>query len=175
MIYSEDKIELTFFEQSILDCIEIYCAEYLRQYTYGLRPDFTKNLITELGRLMHENGLWYNPNATEGEWLYDFIGYDLDKDGNLISLKLCLESELSNRTKAGLRYDFQKLLICKAETKVMLAAVKKTEAPIINSYFQDFERWVNRYNCVDKSERFLVLLWDDWTTGKLHPAIITPG
>lgn len=58
----------------------------------------------------------------EGEWIYDFIWYEMSgfDDEIMTSVPLVLESELSLKYYGNLKTDFDKLLIAKDSTKVFV-------------------------------------------------------
>ena len=71
-----------------------------------------------------------NYNQTDGsERLYDLTGIE-EEDGYLKSIPLVLESEWKNakgKYESRIRYDFEKLLVSRAEHRVMVLEAKSEE------------------------------------------------
>ncbi|QNR23977.1 hypothetical protein [Croceimicrobium hydrocarbonivorans] len=119
--------------------------------------------------------LEYCPSTKNAEWLYDFVAYSLDEHGELERVVLCLESEVSDRKLEGIRYDFQKLLLCNAPIRVMLTVVKDSEENTLNGLFQSFQNWIEACENPKPGDRFLILLWDDCDTGEVHHRVLLKG
>lgn len=58
------------------------------------------------------------------EWLYDFVWRKFDDKGNLTSVDLVMEIEVSDMNTGGIRYDFNKLLQADAKYKILVFQLK---------------------------------------------------
>jgi len=117
-------------------------------------------------------------NIHDSEWLYDIVWYKDEKDENgdkvLLDVPLIMESEISDRNINGLRYDFEKLLLAKPTTKVFLCMAEPNYSENAVKNVKDkleisFEKFMQNSNIYD---RVLLLIWDDYNTGKLFPYIL---
>lgn len=68
------------------------------------------------------------------EWLYDVIWYKMGDKDQLRSVILTMESELSDRSINGIRYDFQKLLVSNAPVKVLFCMCPAKMFPEFTKY-----------------------------------------
>jgi hypothetical protein len=114
------------------------------------------------------------PSEDNPEWLYDLVWYKNNSEDNLEKVVLVLESELSDRSERGLKYDFEKLLCSNADYRVFICFVEANfDYPHnINRQFERFEKYVSSYANLSKEERVLVLIWEDYETGVIFPHLI---
>lgn len=82
-----------------------------------------------------------------GEWLFDLVWYKENHNRQLIELRLVLESEWSHN-KYDIKYDFEKLLIAKCDSKVML-----TESPDAKQVVQE---GIKSFSVNCSSEQYLL-------------------
>lgn len=84
---------------------------------------WTERIKKELAILAESYGYSQSSNyppENKPEWLFDISWYKLDSTSrNLLEFPLALESEWSWHFK-DIQYDFQKLLVAKADTRVMI-------------------------------------------------------
>jgi len=112
-----------------------------------------KRALTGLGRARGYKVRTSVPEADEGGWLFD-LTWRKEKRGWLQSIPLALESEWNHR---GASYDFQKLIIARADRRVMILSAKpKTPAaPAIQALIQVVERCA----LTRDGDRYLFACW----------------
>ncbi len=144
----------------------------------GIKNHIITRKIKEIvGEIGEKKGNEIASNIHDSEWLYDIVWYkdELDKNGDkvLLDVPLIMESEISDRSINGLRYDFEKLLLAKPTTKVFLCMAEPNYSKNAVKNVKDkleisFEKFMygNKEN-----DRVLLLIWDDYNTGKLFPYI----
>ena len=146
--------------------------------TYPKGSKSTKWLTTEIKRRVanigFENKFEARSSFNDGEWLYDLVWYKNNSDNFLEKVDLVLESELSDRTYAGLQLDFEKLLISNAPYKVMICMAEGNyDYPQnINRVIDLFEKAVVACRNLQSGARVLVLIWEDYMEGAVHPHLI---
>jgi len=91
-----------------------------------------------------------------GEWLYDFVWREFDKQGNLLGLKLVMEIEVSDMNEKGIKYDFNKLLQADSEHKILVFQLK-TENEVVTA-LDNFEKSAKAYRTKINS-KFLLCGW----------------
>lgn len=121
-------------------------------------------------------GFTVSSTLHRAEWLIDLVAYSLNENGYLKSIEVALESELSGRKEIDLRVDFEKLLVVNSPYKIMICfAQGKNDFPNnVNTIISYFEKFVKAYIVHAPNSRYLILIWDDYTTGKLFPHLIIP-
>ena len=79
----------------------------------------------------------------QAAWLFDLCWYSSSPapDGKLINMPLALESEWDVKY-AGIKYDFEKLLIAKSKFKVLVFQAKDQT---VTEYFKEFEQGIRAY------------------------------
>ncbi len=94
-------------------------------------------------------------NAEGGEWLYDVVWLRYEK-GRAIDSYLVAESEWDS-TEREINRDFQKLLIAKADLRVMVCNPmnKRTADETIN----DFVHQIRTYRKSSYGDRYLFAIW----------------
>ncbi len=93
---------------------------------------WTKGLVSRLGELGKEQK-YSIFRSGQGGWLYDLV-WQKRTDGRLTGLPLVLESEWRANDKA-IDYDFQKLLVARADHRVMIC---QGHDPDRDRHFQRF-------------------------------------
>jgi hypothetical protein len=122
---------------------------------------WTKNLIFPLGQLGKQLGYYVcaarslELEKDQGAWLYDLAWLEYS-DGNkcLIGLPLILESEWSARD-GYIDDDFQKLLVARAEHRVMICQGSDPDR-----HFKRFAKQVRNCGLTQAGDRYLLLCLD---------------
>lgn len=114
------KSEPDEFEQAISARIDMLCARpEARNWKRGEWTEQTKNELAAMG---HESGFKVYASicdkADGGEWMFDLCWIDYS-DPILKAVPLAAEFEFNSKASAALE-DFQKLLVARAEHRLML-------------------------------------------------------
>lgn len=97
------------------------------------------------------------------EWLFDLVWYTEKDHYTMTSMSLAVECEWSLNKKqrvkevtySGYKYDFQKLVVCNAQLRLMIFKIKKMEDLInLEEYFN---KAIQDYSSLKKGDRFLFL------------------
>ncbi|KAF3984804.1 MAG: hypothetical protein HFP81_00270 [Methylococcales symbiont of Hymedesmia sp. n. MRB-2018] len=116
-----------------------------------------KNKDIKLRFSIEGEKLGYRPRPYKqnnaGEWLYDFVWRKFDESGNLLSVDLTMEIEVSDTDIKKIKYDFNKLLQSDSKYKILIFQLKK-ESDIINALVE-FSDSVKSYNSKVSSEYLL--------------------
>ena len=168
---------LTEFEQKIFDKISI-AIDYVmslpktdeeRKSTAKITRRI-KNDVAELGKEKEFETFSTEHNA---EWMYDLIWFNQNNIG-LTNIELVLESELSDRNWNSLKRDFEKLLLANAKTRVMFCFNKGNyDFPKnLNNLVSSFTASFNNFGNLQNKDRLLLIIWDDYYTGKVYPFVL---
>jgi hypothetical protein len=144
-------------ESGIVKCL----AELAKAGTEHQWDDaaWTRELMERISELGRERGYWVHTSGRAGRglggWLFDLAWID-SQDGWVHGLPLALESEWANR---GASDDFQKLLVCRAEHRVMVLVAGNSETPeaAIGRLLDE----IANCRCVMYGDRFLFACWHD--------------
>lgn len=128
--------------------------------------EWTHRIKEELGALgkskgYYTYGLKNSPHCDDGEFMFDLCWLDYgeqrtgDKNSRLKRVPLALESEWLR--PGDVDDDFQKLLIVRADLKVMVFGAKTKQDFL--STVDRLGRWVNEFEPTSPSERFLLCGW----------------
>jgi hypothetical protein len=98
-----------------------------------------------------------NDGEYDAGWLFDLVWYQNDENGRLFSVPLVLESEW-HRNYERIKYDFEKLLIAKAQYKVMIFQAKGEKKA---EYFNRLEAGIGAFHIACKSESYLLVCFDE--------------
>jgi hypothetical protein len=128
---------------------------------------WTQEIKTALGRVARDHYQFYvcasgceGPN--QGEWLYDMVWLQND-DPHVVAVPLVLESEWSVKLK-DIMEDFQKLLLARAEHRVMIFQQETTQQ--VYQVVEKFEAQVSAFRGTQPRDRYLLLGFDWATTGQ---------
>ena len=95
------------------------------------RTEWTRRVKTRVALIGEDRGYCIGASGIEqalgrrSEWLYDLTWLDFADDGELVDLPLILESEWD---RSGLQLDFNKLLVSRAEHRIMVwSEVSRTQ------------------------------------------------
>ncbi len=118
--------------------------------------DWTKEIKNRLCSFGKEKRYWTYASsdmADGGEWLYDvtWLTYSGDR---LLNTELVLESEWDVN---GIDFDFQKLLLAKAELKVLIFQQKSAYAA--QKKYEDLILQINKYAKSTSDEHYLFSCW----------------
>ncbi|WKV11261.1 hypothetical protein [Marivirga harenae] len=177
MEVENNKQNLDELEILIANTVVAITQEYFKmQKTQQSITNVTKEIKSRLGEAIGNMGFTVSSSLHRAEWLLDLIAYNLNDNGYLESVKVALESELSGRKKIDLKVDFEKLLVINAPHKVMICfALGKNDFPNnVNTIISYFEEFVLVYKTHSPGSRYLILIWDDYSTGQVFPHLIIP-
>lgn len=90
------------------------------------------------------------------EWLYDLCWRDVGSEGELLDMRLVLESEWD---RYGLIYDFEKLLVARAGNRVMIWS--EADAAAFRKRVKDLNRRANACKLTCRGDRTLYCCWLD--------------
>lgn len=144
------------FEKKIIKTLEAFLLEATNEKLLGDRV-WTKSLTEKIGDLGIELG--YKVAARgfqekyERDWLYDIVWYIEDEEKRLQRVPLIVESEW---VKSGIKYDFEKLLVGKAERRLMICQARKKD---IDDLFEKLKNAVNAFQG-NTGDRFLIAILD---------------
>ncbi|PYJ85425.1 MAG: hypothetical protein DME22_09230 [Verrucomicrobia bacterium] len=150
-------------ESKIIDALKGVCnnAEGLDGKAWTRR---VKESVARLGRDgKHEVCANRCKHAHGREWLYDLCWLDYQKD-SLIGAKLVMEVEWQPGGPGGAEDDFQKLVLARADHRVMIFCPKgkeKTEKAV-NRLLSQF---VERFRHSSPGDRYLFGCWNSGTSG----------
>lgn len=123
--------------------------------------EWTREVLTKIGKLAKDHGsLAYTSKGEpkRGEWLYDLCWLDYEGDGEkakLLRMPLALESEWG--TDQDVADDFQKLMVSRAELRVMVFGGRNTTTEktvdLLASYVRSFKDGA-------ESDRYLLAGYD---------------
>ncbi len=133
----------------------------------------TKTIKERVGEIGRTNKFEVASTNHGGEWHYDLTWYKNNEAGYLEKVVLALESELSVRNPKGLN-DFEKLLVSNADNKVWICFAKGNfnYPKNVNELIEKFDSSVNSYVNLTSGSRVLILIWEDYMEGKIHPHLI---
>ena len=97
------------------------------------------------------------PEAKGGEWLFDITWIEQNRKGYLLSIPLVLESEWGQPADAS--DDFQKLLIARADRRVMIHAAKRGTSP--EQAIDDLIEEIRQSKLPQFGERYLFACWKE--------------
>ena len=89
------------------------------------------------------------------EWLYDVTGLRYDDDGFLIRVALAAECEWG--VQDDVYYDFEKLLLVRADLRVMV--FDGTRTPGYTEFFQIFAQYIGRCAHSTPGDKWLFVAW----------------
>ena len=148
---------------SLKEVFNNFLADVKSQQIQGDGP-WTKELKERLGDLGMSAAWNCNvatggfPKYFEAEWLFDMTWYKENEKGQLIELVMVLESEWA-KSFAGIKYDFEKLLISKCPLKVMICQWTKAD---IQNLFDKIESSINAFGS-STDETYLLVVLDSST------------
>lgn len=114
-------------------------------------------------------GYIFRPQPHKSEFLYDIIWLERNPKGNISKAALALESELGYGWDKEIKKDFEKLLLTNAELRVMICFHHPHSLEELKNYATEA---FNGYKLLQKGDRLLMLIWDDWGTGKIFPHLL---
>jgi hypothetical protein len=91
------------------------------------------------------------------EWLYDLVWYENNDNSELLDVPLVLETEW-DQDFAGIKYDFEKLLLSKARYKVMVFEGDSTTIP---EALARLSAMVAHCRLTASGERYLFFAWNN--------------
>jgi hypothetical protein len=125
----------------------------------GSNPEWTKAILLTIGKLGKKLGydICGLREHFQSAWLFDLCWYSSTPDGELLDMPLALESEWDVKY-AGIKYDFEKLLIAKSKFKVL---VFQASGQTVAEYYEKFEKGIRAYQGGSVGEVYLLACYDD--------------
>ena len=126
--------------------------------------DWTNAVKSSVAGAIHGQGLAIHTNcaqiqdAKQKEWIYDLCAIEKNEKGHLLSVKLVLESEWSNNRKER-QWDFQKLLIARAELRVFVTQARTAAAA--TAALEQCQAEVVQSSVSLRGDRFIVCIWEN--------------
>ena len=172
-VYDGDRIKL-----NTLNARKIVCklGEIRSEIFRESRPIRTrivkKNLAMlghKLGNKVYANGLTdvdlqeISVKFANHEWLYDLVWYTEEDHYTMTSMPLAVECEWNPNKKqqarnvaySGIKYDFQKLVVCNAQLRLMIFQINKSDD--LKNLEEYFSKAIQDYIYLTKGARFLFL------------------
>ena len=171
-------------EQAIVDFVVKTIASYQAenspiQSIKALTEVLTKEIANKASQFHSSNGipLTGNSKGAGGEWMFDVIWYattTIDHQNYTAEFVMACESELSDTTIGGIQIDFDKLLLVNCPYRIFICrAEQHDDSPAnVNNRIAYFDHAVATCQNLRPNDRVLVLIWDDWSTGKVFPHLI---
>jgi len=102
-------------------------------------------------------------DANNSEWLYDFVWYDNNDNGDLNDVFLIAESEWKNPLGNGdyaedVQYDFEKLIVGRAEYRLMI--FEGNDMAEINPNVGQMMNVVKRCKLTKPGDRYMFAVWN---------------
>lgn len=112
-----------------------------------------ERLLTKLGKAMGYRVAVKGEGCDWGksEWMNDVVWADLNEDELIRSIPLAVECEWG--TKQEVWDDFQKLLICRAEVRVMIFSANSCDKA--SSLVEELNRQIERFVSSQKGDKYL--------------------
>tara|TARA_R110001583_G_scaffold193212_1_gene361183 strand:- start:8220 stop:8726 length:507 start_codon:yes stop_codon:yes gene_type:complete len=164
--------DLTEIENVIVDRLNHWSSIALGANHKVLGIECTSNIKNIIGEYGLELGYEVSASGNikfDSEWLYDVIWSNSNEFG-FSRLELILESELS-RNLEQIKYDFDKLLVGNANHRIMIC-MTLGNGKGVKLILKQCSDSVSNYELLAKDSRFLVLIWDDYDSGKFLPHLI---
>ena len=140
----------------------------------GTYRDFTnklKFLIADLGEkeFKCETASQSSSHSfSEGEWLFDLVWFrmseEIGKFNCIKSIDLVLESEISAKNFKDFKVDFDKLLLVKKATKIMIFT-KVDNSELLKEIINYGKNSVNSFTDFEKGDTIYLILFDEYYEG----------
>lgn len=173
--YLNNTENLTELEYQIYKLVNDIVVEYHKESINSI-PWATESIKKKIGDL----GLIRNHTVAstihQGEWMYDLTWINKNKKGFWEEVPLILESEISTRKPEGLIFDFSKLLISNAKTRVFISLAKsgsKSSIANVNHMVKLYQEAFDSFKNPVQDCRILVLIWEDYIKGEIFPHLLT--
>lgn len=132
------------------------CCKLIEESNNFKDSNWTETIKIELAKLGEKKG-YETCTSTKGkeyekEWLYDLVWYKENEQRYLIEVPLVVESEWKKDLKS-IKFDFEKLLLAKSPTKLMICQANENDQKIFLDYFQEA---INVCPFATKNEEYLI-------------------
>lgn len=113
--------------------------------------------------LIDEDLLEIKVEFANHEWLFDLVWYTEEDHYTMTSMPLAVECEWNPNKKqkvkdiaySGYKYDFQKLIVCNAQLRLMIFQIRKMED--LKNLEEYFNKSIQDYSYLKKGDRFLFI------------------
>lgn len=151
-------------ERQIIQILESTISEDWQGWGEKDRTEYIKKNIGSIGQQYKEEGwsVWAGgcTYREHGEWLFDMTWLQYS-DKFLLSVPLVLESEWE-RSIDDIMDDFQKMLLAKADHRVMIFRAKTEKKGI--DIIEELIKQVETFHHTEPCDRYLFAFWCDETT-----------
>jgi hypothetical protein len=122
---------------------------------------WTGDLISALGRLGQERNYYVcgkhgHKYGGQDEWLYDLVWLLQSSDGVIVDVPLILESEWGVKRSEDIREDFEKLLLGRAQHRVMVFQQRSDVKRVCDRYIEKMQR----FGLTQVGDRYLFVGFD---------------
>ncbi len=132
---------------------------------------WTSEIKTALARAAKDRQLYVCASgcegADQGEWLYDMVWLQ-NNEPHVVEVALILESEWALRVRDILE-DFQKLLVARAEHRVMIFQQETSQR--VGDVAAHLDAQISAFRGTQPGDRYL-LLGLDWSTGQFTRKLV---
>jgi hypothetical protein len=126
-----------------------------------------KKKFSEYGSSLGYEVMVSKTERNKSEWLFDMVWF-ASKNGHIDHVYLVLESEFEPRIY-NIIEDFNKLLVARAEVRVMIFARRKTYQ--VEETFRDIEERIKSFSQTMRGDTYF-LYGLSWSDGAFHEQII---
>jgi len=158
------KFDIPEFEQNIdseFNKIWDYCeTDSNKEWTIAI-----KTILEKINQNFFHNKIATSnlQNTESGEWLFDFVIYEENKENYLNKLNLIAEIEWRNYNEyfPQLKYDFEKLLIAKCNYKLFIFEVDDNDE--LEDHTSKLSKILSNYNennIFAENEKYYLIIWN---------------
>ncbi|MFZ0887515.1 MAG: hypothetical protein WA005_03615 [Candidatus Binataceae bacterium] len=118
--------------------------------------EWTRRVKEAVGRVLSGRGHILSSSSRVGSaWLWDGVALERDASGNLVMVRLALESEWMG--KAEIKYDFEKLLAARAEHRVMVFSAESRRG--VETQVKRLRAMIAAFRQGQSGDRYLLAGW----------------
>lgn len=133
-------------------------------------PEWTKQIKNRFCELGKEHRFYVCASGCNGEWLYDVTWLYYDEGYYLLNVPLVMECEWL-LSKDEIDHDFQKLLLARAQHRVMIYN-QKTKDEVLEK-IDNFKEQIIKYTGTCAGDRYFFAGYS-WDTSKFDCRIFSP-
>lgn len=151
-------MKLDKIEKEIQSHLKIICRTALKKSLSD--KEWTAEILLKIGNLGKSKGYNICASSTsagfEPEWLFDLTWYKYNDDLNQLKIPLILESEW-NKSFTEIKHDFEKLLIARADHRIMIFQGKGDS---INETISKLIEGVKSFSYSQVGDRYLFVAYN---------------